>query len=237
MRKLPILVVAALFVGGLAGCSSPAPKSSGTKAVAESPRSTSQSAAEAEPSNAKVEAVGFGRPAGSDYLWSSSIVSGVEPGQFAVVSFNLLGPDGKIVATEAQTEESINPNAKMIVGTQVKVPNGKEVTRVEASIGATDYKNTSKPKLQDVILEVSDYAIGEDKYGQPTAEAIITNPSNQQVKQARIGIACFNDKGDIIGGGSNYPDLIPPGGKVKVDASVQVSQKPARCEMNARPSD
>lgn len=183
---------------------------------------------------AKVEAVGFGRPDGSDYLWATSVVSGVRPGQFVVVSFNLLGPDGQLVATDSQTEQGINPNAKMIIGTQVTIPRGQDVARVEASVGINDY-NSPAPKYEDVILEVSQLSIGEDYWGKPAAEAVIKNPSSQNIAHARVGIACFDDQGNIIGGGSTYPDLIPAGGQIKIADSVMVSQVPARCEMTAQP--
>lgn len=185
---------------------------------------------------ATIEAVGFGRPDGSNYLWATSVVRDVQPGQFVVVSFNLLGPDGKIVVTASQTEQGVNPNAKMIIGTQVTVPRDQDVTRVDASVAVNDY-NRGKPKYENVILEIGQYSIGEDTFGKPTAEAVIKNPSQQTISNTRIGIACLNDQGSIIGGGSNFPALIPPGGQIKVSPSVMVSQVPTRCEMTAQPSD
>lgn len=54
---------------------------------------------------------------------------------------------------------------------------------------------------------------------------------------ARIGVACYDEQGTIIGGGFNYPNQIPPGGEIKVSVGVLASQPPARCEMTGQPTD
>ena len=40
-----------------------------------------------------------------------------------------------------------------------------------------------------------------------------------------------------FGGGSEYPDVVPANGKVKVSARLLVSGTPDHCEITAQPSD
>lgn len=186
---------------------------------------------------AAIEAAGFGGPADSDYMWVTSIVKDLQPGQFAVVSFNLMSADGKILATESQTEEAINAGTKMIIGTQVNKPKGGSVAKVETSLQVNDYGTGSKPKLQDVVLEIGAVSIGTNTFGKPTAEAVVRNPGREQIPGARMGVACYDEHGTIIGGGSEYPNQIPAGGQIKVTVDVMTPQPPARCEMAGQPSD
>jgi hypothetical protein len=79
--------------------------------------------------------------------------------------------------------------------------------------------------------------VGQGTFGGPTAEAEITNPADQQIPSARVGVTCFDQQGTIIGGGSEFPDLVPAKGKVKVSARLVVSGTPDHCEMTAQPSD
>jgi hypothetical protein len=79
--------------------------------------------------------------------------------------------------------------------------------------------------------------IGQDTFGGPIAEAELTNPSNQQIPSARVGVTCFDQQGMIIGGGSEFPDVVPANGKVKISARLLVSGPPDHCEMAAQPSD
>jgi hypothetical protein len=180
-----------------------------------------------------IEAAGFGGR--GNYLWVTSIVRDVQPGQFVTVSFNLLSADGTILATENQTEQGVNANARMIIGTQVRAPDGPPVASVHPSIQVQKY-DRPKPKFADVILSVGQVSIGRNTVDQPAAKALISNPSAQQIPGARVGIACFNSQGYIIGGGSTFPQVLPARGQIMASGDIMVSQSPARCEMTAQPS-
>lgn len=226
------------FVVAVALCMLPA---TGACASTEKPGVQGHSTESTQTTNngpkAAIEATGFGGPPDSDYMWVTSVVKGMQPGQFAVASFNLLSADGTILATESQTEEAVNAGARMIVGTQVNKPKGGTVAKVDASLQVKDHK-TGKPKLADVVLEIGPVSIGEDPtFGRPTAEAVVRNPAQEQIPGARMGVACYDGHGTIIGGGAEYPNQIPAGGQIKVAASVLTSQPPARCEMTGQPSD
>lgn len=179
-----------------------------------------------------VEAAGFGGR--GNYLWVTSIVRDTQPGTFITVSFNLLSADGTILATARQVEEGVNPNRRMIIGTQVEAPKGQTVVRVQPTVGVSP--DSLRPKFEDVVLGVGGVTVGTNSFNQPTAKAVLTNPSQEQIPGARVGIACFDNQSNIIGGGSTFPGLIPPGGQVMASADVMVSQQPTRCEMTAQPS-
>jgi len=175
---------------------------------------------------------GFG-----DYLWVTSTVKDVPVGQFATVSFNLFGADGTLMATESQTEQAVNPGARIMVGTQVNAPKGQPVARIEPTLEVSDNRPVAPAKFSDVVLQVGPVTIGEEQFVGTTAEAELTNPSNQQIPSARVGVTCFDQQGVIIGGGSEYPDVVPANGKVKISARILVSGPPDHCEMAVQPSD
>ncbi|GAA2358304.1 hypothetical protein [Dactylosporangium salmoneum] len=43
--------------------------------------------------------------------------------------------------------------------------------------------------------------------------------------------ACYDAANKIIGGGSEYPDLVPPSGKIAVEGHILTSGKPAACKV------
>lgn len=180
-----------------------------------------------------IEAAGFGSQ--GNYLWVTSIVRDVHAGQFVTVSFNLFSADGTILGTEHHTEEGINPNARLIIGTQVEAPKGGTVVRIQPSLGVRSASR--QPTFTDVLLGVGSVTLGTNSLNQLTAKAILTNPSQQQVPGARVGIACFDDQSNVIGGGSTFPKILPPGGQIMAASDIIISQQPARCEMTAQPSE
>jgi hypothetical protein len=50
-------------------------------------------------------------------------------------------------------------------------------------------------------------------------------------------VSCFDEQGAILGGGSDYPELLPANGQVKMTARLLVSGTPDHSEMTAQPSD
>jgi hypothetical protein len=186
------------------------------------------------PAAAVIEKSGFG--GSGDYLWVTSIVRNVPVGQFATVSFNLYGADGKLLATQSQTEQSINPGARIVVGTQVTAPKDQPVTRIEPTLKISDHTPVASVKFSNVVLQVGGVTMGQDTFGGATAEAVLANPSDEQIPGARVGVVCFDQQGAITGGGSEFPNLVPAKGQVKVSARLLVSGTPDHCDMAAQPS-
>ena len=77
----------------------------------------------------------------------------------------------------------------------------------------------------------------EDDYGTVTGSFQVKNPTDGAMRGTRIGAVCFQPSGKINGGGSHYPDLIPPSGKVLVEVNLITSGRIDRCEAYAAPGD
>jgi hypothetical protein len=187
------------------------------------------------PTAAGIEQSGFGGSGG--YLWVTSTVHHVPVGQFATVSFNLYGADGTLLATESQTEQAVNPGARITLGTQVTAPQGQPVARIEPTLKVSEHDPVMPTKFSDVVLQLGPVTVGQDEFGSPAAVAELTNPSSQQIPSARVGATCFNQQRTIIGGGSDFPDVVPANGKVRTAARLLVSGTPDHCEMTVQPSD
>jgi hypothetical protein len=224
VRVVVGIAIAAIVVSLLAAAcqSTGAPASEAKSTVPEGPLPT-------------IEASGFG--GSGDYLWVTSTVRDVPMGQFATVSFNLYGTDGTLLATESQTEQGINPGARIMVGTHVNAPKGQPVTRIEPTLQVSEHDPVMPAKFSDVMLEIGPATLGHADFIGQTAEAVLTNPSGQQIPGARVGVACFDKQGAITGGGSDHPEVLPANGQLKVSAGLLVSGTPDHCEMTAQPSD
>ncbi len=74
------------------------------------------------------------------------VVGDLQPGQFVVVSFDLLDYDGKIIVTASQTEENVNPRAEIIIGTQVTGPCTDRGLSVRVEASSTPTTATAGPR-------------------------------------------------------------------------------------------
>lgn len=186
------------------------------------------------PPAATIEASGFGQK--GEYLWVTAIVRNEsdEAGQFIVVSFNLFDEAGTILGTESQTEQVRHPHQRMFIGTQVTAPRGGKVARIEPALRVNDH-DLGAPEFSDVALNVGPVQLSKNDIGHTVVQATLANPSDKQLPGARVGLVCFNRAGAIIGGGSNYPDLIPARGQILVDDTPIVTGEPDRCEIAASP--
>ena len=70
----------------------------------------------------------------------------------------------------------------------------------------------------------------KNEYGASTAVFEFTNSSDEDLSSPRIGIVCYDAAGKIVGGSSEYPDLVAAGKTVRIDSDVTVSGIPASCK-------
>lgn len=217
MRSVLIAGTAAILA--LTGCGSDDHAS-----VASSTPSATLSSAPKELGTLKSS--GFGQ--GDEYVWVTAIVHNNSDyvGQTVTVSFNVLDAAGGILGTESQVESFDKPGADHVIGTQVALEPGQKAAKVEASLDVEASGTFSSEPFPD--MPVSDLKIvGNGNY--PKVTFVVSNPLTIPVKDARIQVACTDAAGDIIGGGSAYPELIPAGGRVKVDPQVIASGEPKDC--------
>lgn len=220
----------------LAGCSSPQTVTENTgegEQVAEDTATAASKEPVKESGKATLNKAGFGRD--GDYGWVSAIVTNTSSdnvGAFATVQFNLLDAKGDLVASQEQVEMFTSADQTLAIGTQVDVAGKPKIAKVEATLGIGNQDD-----MEDAPnLPVGKVKVREGEYGDTQAVFEVKNPGDAAQKSTRIGIACFNKSGKIIGGGSDYPQLIPAKGRVLVEASVMTDGKPDSCEAYAAPS-
>lgn len=173
---------------------------------------------------------GFADP----FAWVSALVSNdsVNSGATVTVNFNLLDDAGAILVSGSQVEAFSRPDELLVLGTQLEVPAGTVPSSLEATV-QVEYPGigSTEPFPE---LPLSPVTIARDEFGGWEASATLTNPTDQPLNGPRIGIICLDAAGQIIGGSSSFPDLVPPSGQVRVDSLfLTLSGDPAACEMYA----
>lgn len=150
-------------------------------------------------------------------------------GESVTVSVNFLDADGKIVATEEQVE-SFN-----WVGQQLVLPvthfaesESVRVTSIEPSVSLSAYGVTHPAMDPLPVLKASE--IKKAEFGGYTASFAFTNETNSDLKDLRVGVACYDKANHIIGGTSEYPSLAPAGKTIRIEADPIVPGKPASCK-------
>lgn len=170
-----------------------------------------------------------------EYGFLSSIVtnsSADNVGRFVTVHFNMLDKDGELVASEDQVEMFTSAKQTLAIGAHIEMEGKGNISKVEATLGLG-----SKDTMDDLPnLPVGKVKVKNTEYDGTQAVFEVKNIGDAAEKSARVGVVCFNKAGKIIGGGSDYPELIPAKGRVLVEASVLTSGKPAKCDAYAAPS-
>lgn len=222
MRRTAALALAGSLL--LAGCSAGA-QPTATVTVTMTPSATPTPTPTASAPSATVVSSGFGQQ--GQLAWVSAIVHNDTNtvGQAVTVNFNVLDAAGALVKSASQVEFFSQPDADHILGAQVELPAGVQVDRVEATV-AVDKRATFAQPFP--VLPVTTPVFGSDQMGQEVSFEV-TNPTSVNLQTPRLGIACMDASNRIIGGGSDYPDLIAPGSKVRVEARVVTSGTPASC--------
>lgn len=211
-RGFAVVVLPLLFSAACGGGTEPA--ASGT----------AQSAAPGLPT---ILSSGFGQQ--DEYSWITAVVKndkGAE-GHFVTVHFNIFDKAGALIASESQTESFNRPGETLAIGTQVTIDGGAKVGKVEPTVvvgTTTDAKPFPEVKTSSPKIGTQEYA--KDRY---TVTFTVTNPLAEPLKGIRVGVACFDSAGKVVGGSSEYPDVVPANGPAVVKSDVIVSAKPAKC--------
>jgi hypothetical protein len=148
-------------------------------------------------------------------------------GQTVTVQFNAKDAAGKLLKSESQVESFSRVGQDLAVGTQIDVPSGTKVATVDATLLIEDDGTFSSEPFPE--MKVSTVKLVPNDYGDSDAVFELSNPTDQPVKSPRLGVICYNAAGKIIGGGVDFPDLVPPSGKVVVETNIITSGKPASC--------
>lgn len=173
---------------------------------------------------------GFAQDLGSQYAKAAAVVQsegGGANGYFIVVSMNFLDKSGATIVTEQQTESISWDDQKLIV--PVFTDLGSEdakVASVEATVTVSNSGATTGTPLTDPV--VAKPTRGE--FGGTAVKVTYSNPTDEDLTDARAGVLCRNKAGDIIGGESNYPDVVPAGQEIVQSVDITTSEPAASCE-------
>lgn len=150
-------------------------------------------------------------------------------GEFVTVSMNFLDASGAIVGTSEQVEDFswVAQDLVVPVWLDLSATPGVEVAEVDTSVSLSDYGMGGEEV--EPLDQVSAREIRADQYGGTVAVFEMANPTDSDFTSARIGVVCLDESGAIIGGGSEFPNLMPAGKSIVVEAMVLVSAEPATC--------
>ncbi|MGV9249295.1 hypothetical protein [Streptomyces sp. NPDC003710] len=178
-------------------------------------------------------ASGFGQQ--DECVWVTSLVRNTSPhvGQTVTVQFNILDAHNKIIGSGSQVESFSQPDQLLVVGTQVDVKSNEKAAKVKATLLVEDEGTFSTKPLPKI--PTSAVHIGKGEYGDTTGTFEVSNPTTAPLKDARVGVICYDTKHNVVGGSSEYPDLVPPSGKIRIESTLNTLGAPATCDAYAGP--
>ena len=219
LAALPVLALALAGCGGSDGGSDSGP--------------TGPSSAKPGTTTPTVEVVASGFGQRDAYVQGIAIVTSADKaavGEFATVSMNFLDETGATLGTEEQTEQFSWVNQQLVLPVWLDLsstdPKAK-VAKIEVSATLSD--NGSSASSRPELASVETTTIGDDADGSTTATFELTNSGSEDLKDLRVGVVCYDADQAIIGGTSEYPDLVAAGKTVRIDADVVTSGTPASC--------
>lgn len=176
---------------------------------------------------------GFGQT--GEYVWVTSLVKNMAStvGQTVTVQFNVYDKAGTLIGSTEQVESFHSTGQLLAVGTQVELKPHEKAARVKASLLVEDNGTFSDQPYP--LIKTSAVKLGKDEFGGESASFDVINPTDKPLKNPRIGIICYNARKQIIGGSSEYPELVPASDKYHVDSTVNVTGDPASCAAYAGP--
>jgi hypothetical protein len=174
-------------------------------------------------------AAGFGQH--GEYAWVTSLVhnNSTKVGQTVTVLFNAKDQAGTLLKSVDQVEAFSRVGQDLAVGTQLTLSVGAKIATVDTTLLVEDKGVFSAEPFPE--LGTTPVTLGTDPYGNVTANFELSNPTGKPVMDPRIGIICYDATNRIIGGGSEYPDVVPPSGRIAVQAHTLTSGIPASCKV------
>ena len=181
-------------------------------------------------STVKIVSTGFGQS--GEYVQGIAIVTTDDEaavGEYATVSMNFLDADGEILGTEEQVETFAWAGQELVLPVFLDLSENPkaDVASVEASVSLSDYGSSQDPLPPLDTIESK--SIGKGEYGDTTAVFEFTNSTKEDLEGLRIGIVCLDGADKIIGGASEYPELVAAGKTIRLDVSVTTTGTPDTC--------
>lgn len=172
---------------------------------------------------------------GQDESSAQGIVIVTSPGEAAVgeyvtASVNFLDAEGGIIATEEQVESFAWAGQELVLSVWLGPTAAADATvaSIEPSVTISDYGMGGSGSTPLPVLEATE--ITQDQYGAHTASFEFTNETDADLTDLRGGVVCYDETGQINGGGTAFPGLAPAGKIIVIDADVTVSGQPDSCK-------
>ena len=221
------LALAVSVVALLAGCGSdPDVLESSTTTVTQTDEPSL--GATTTSSDGRIVESGFGQS--GEYAWVIAMVKNESDhaGQTVTVNFNLRDKGGQLIASGSQVASFNWPGQTLPVGTQIDVTKGEKASTIEATVLVED-----DDTFDDQVVD-KDWGTFPGRlyssYGSWGAKFEVKNPTPDALKSPAVEVVCHDAGGQIIGGSSAYPELVPPAGSVLVDVSdLYTHVKPHDC--------
>jgi hypothetical protein len=148
-------------------------------------------------------------------------------GQTVNVSFNLMDPQGEVVATVSGSGTFSWGGEELAVVTDHYFEDKEEVAKIEPTVSVESFNDVEEPSFE--MPKPSAAAFSKDEFGERTAKVKVVNPSPEILKNSMIAVVCRDKSNSIVGGGYTYPDLIAASGVFAERVSVVVSGPVATC--------
>lgn len=188
--------------------------------------------AEAAGAPVAVEVVDSGFGQLGDYVHGVVVVTSGDAaavGEFVTASMNFHDATGALVGTSEQVESFSWAGQELVLPLvlDLSATPGVEVADVDVSVSLSDYGLGGE--TVDPLDPADAREIRPGQFGGTTAVFEIANPTATDLDGARIGIVCRDAGGAVIGGTSEYPNLIAAGKTVLVESDIATSGAPATC--------
>jgi len=152
-------------------------------------------------------------------------------GDVAYVSVNFAAYDaaGTVLGTTSDSAVIASKKDKLVV-TDISVPEGAVVAKVDAQVSMVDSQLDEHP---DIAMTASNVAILGDKYSTKVTGTIDSTYS-QSVTYVEVSAVCTDAAGTVVAAGYTYMDgKVVPGTPAPFSAQLTASAKPTACTVTA----
>lgn len=187
--------------------------------------------------SATIEVIDYGFGQNDNSAEAIVIVEGTVSGQTAelvTASVNFLDADGVILATETGKQYLKWDGHQLAIPVTSYGISPGAVASIDPTVVVTDH---AMPGLDvDEIPAVESVEIADGFAGDYMATFMLTNNTETDWMDITVGVACYGESEEIIGGGGHYPGPLLAGKSIRMETNVTTSAKPSSCKAFAHPA-
>ena len=136
--------------------------------------------------------------------------------------------DGQVVETDQGYVALLLPSQTLGMAGGLDVQDGVRIARIEIQVKAGSFEASDPVPYftsENVTYRAGTYS------SKVTGE--IVSPYTRDITKVRVSAICYDEAGEIIGGGFTYLDFVLANGKAAVEVSIASAEAPARTELYA----